>query len=191
MNVFKYLFFCLTFLSCCQNNSCDIEGLNIFQSQDTLRNVLLNGYYTQLNDRVGLSIFNNHVYIVRNIVNAAKDENIVIKIDLTDEFEVNESNSKMFDFKDSLGVVFGDLIILNQMQLPDNYDGVHIGQVSEGDTLWSKKISKYAVNKNASIYKNEFQNDIGENLLLASFKKALTKGVFFKNESGFYILLLQ
>src|SRR5690606_15982350 len=107
------------------------------------------------------------------------------------DIESNGMNKEIVILRKISVTGFGNLKIVSGKIQSDEYKSLRIGRVTERDTLWGEEISRDEIVNRTSAYINEFQEVIGRNLIEEEFEKDLNAGIFFKNDSGFYILIAE
>lgn len=187
MKFFSHVCFCFIFFSCAKEINID-DNQSEMQHTRVVSKALYDGYYKQLEDHIGLSVYNGKAFLLIN-----KDdtliENFALWLSFDSDIESNGMNKEIVILRKISVTGFGNLKIISGKIQSDEYKSLRVGRVTERDTLWGAEISHKEITKSASVYGNEFQGIIGRNVIEGEFEKDLQTGVFFKNESGFYILI--
>jgi hypothetical protein len=191
--IFSLLIF--TIISSCADNKEGTKEKSTNTNNDVLLNrALVNGYYTQLTDNIGLSAYNNKIYLLTGAENGFSEDVFLFHLVKRDHtFSNKDFKRDEYLISDSL---FNKFKSLSVIQLPMNrveFNEIRIGQYSRQEDLktkniWVNQISAKEIQARNSRYKNQFEDFINKNLINGSFKLSLQFGVFFKNNQGFNIL---
>ena len=196
-NLHKGIFLLLIFFF---GTSCNKTKDN--QSQNTqntpydilLNRALLNGYYFQQNENLGICFSNSMVYLLSDDKNVLGKGFVLfhfIKKDNT--FENRDFKASNYTLNDTLFNKFKNLHVVQAPLEYDNYLRIRIGQYirledGRAQNIWVKEIDVERIRNKNSFYKNEFQSQINKNILNETFEIGLQLGTFFKNSNGVYIL---
>ena len=191
--IFSLLIF--TIIISCSDNKVDTKEKSTNTKNDVLLNrALVNGYYTQLTDSIGLSVYNNKIYLLTGLKNGFSEDFFLLHFVKQDNTFFNK------DFKKDEYLVASNLFNkfkrLSVIQLPTvnvDFNKIRIGQYNRLEdmttrNIWVNEINVKEIKANNSHYYNQFEHLINKNLIQESFKLSLQFGSFFKNTQGFYIL---
>ena len=191
--IFSLLIF--TIISSCSDSKVGTKEKSTNTKNDVLLNrALVNGYYTQLTDSIGLSAYNNKIYLLTGAENGFSEDIFLFHLVKSDYTFLNKDFLKAeYTMAPSLFNKFKGLSVI---QLPVGgveFSEIRIGQYNRLDDLstkniWVNQINVKEIQANNSRYKNQFEDFINKNLVHETFKLSLQFGVFFKNTQGFNIL---
>ena len=181
-------------ISCANSENNAIGKSNNTKNDILLNRALVNGYYSQLTDSIGVSIYNNKIYMLSGAKNGFNKENFLLHFVKEDNTFVNK------DFKlsehqidSSLFNKFNKLSVLQIPIIDVDFKKIRLGQYirledKSTKNIWVKELRNNMINANNSCYNNQFKYLLNKNLIQESFELTLQFGTFFKNSHGFYIL---
>jgi len=198
MSKFKQILVVLilfSIISCKTENKNSKENITESSFEKSLKKELLKGFYTQINEDIGLLLFQNNIYYFNTSLNGFSNNKFLLHLIKQDNsFEAFDFFKDKYTVEDSLTPNFSNLEIIHRQVNFENYRGVRTGQFKrnpDGSTsnLWAKQVSIDDIFDKKESYKNQLKEEIGLNLLNENFLLALNHDVFFKNDFDFYILL--
>lgn len=195
MRELKNLFFILI----CVLFSCKGEKEEESQKQLTafdkmLKRALINGYYEQVDNDMGIAIYQDKMFILSNDRMHVKNNFLLHFLKEDKSFINKDFNFKNGIIKNSEFNLFKNLTIIKK-EIPDlDFKSIRIGQYfrdknGKPSNVWVKKIVKNKIKPSSKKYGNEFREQINLNILDEDFRKSLIVDKFFKNKRGDYILL--
>lgn len=192
MRHLKFLFLILVSVYSCQDKEKQTK-IDLSSTEKTLKRALLNGYYNQINENIGVSFYQNNLYMFSsNADGFSKDKFLLHLINQDGSFINKDFFKDGFLMNDSLSSAFSKVDVIQQNINFDQFKAIRIGQFKrnqDGSTSnsWAKEILIKDILNIANSYQNQLP--INTNLLNEDFKTDLRLGKFFKTKSDFYILL--
>ncbi|MGC1633602.1 MAG: hypothetical protein WA749_15945 [Gelidibacter sp.] len=191
MRHFKFIFLILVSFYSCQDKQKQTK-IDITTTERTIKRALLNGYYNQINENIGISLYQNNMYIFSSKEEGFSKDKFLLHLINQDESFINKDFYKdEFLINDSLSSVFSKVDVIQRNVNLEQYMGIRIGQFKRNpdqssSNIWSKEI----MTKEILDVINRYQNQLPiNNLINEDFKNHLQYGKFFKTKSDFYILL--
>lgn len=179
----------------CDNNTKEQFQNDKNTANDILLNrALLNGYYFQPNQNLGVCFYDSNIYLLFNNKTMINKEFALLHFIKEDNtFENRDFKVSDFVLNDSLFNKFNNLQVVRARIINSDYKKIRIGvyyRLEDGSAQnkWVREIDKEKINKQNSFYQNEFFSEINQNLIQESFDLSLKFGTFFQNAYGFYIL---
>lgn len=166
---------------------------NTTLTERTLKRALLNGYYTQINENIGISIYQNNIYCFSvNEKGFSKDKFLLHLIDENGSFVNKDFLKNNFTINDSLSVAFSKIDVIQKKINFENATAIRIGQfLPNEDKNFTKVWSREILTKDIINLKEKYKNQLPlkKNLISEDFKNDLKLGKFFKTRSDFYLLI--
>lgn len=186
------IFFILMFLFSCQDTQKQTKT-ELSSTEKNLKRALANGYYSQINDDVGVSFYQNNIYFFSTNDQGFSDDKFLLHLINQDRSFVNSDFFNTgFSINDSLSNMFVGIDVIQRTINYQNYKNIRIGQFKRNtdqstSNIWVKEILVNDILNLKENYKNQLPTK--ENLVNEEFFKHLRSGKFFKSSSDFYILL--
>lgn len=194
MNKLKYLI-CLFVLTYSCKEQEEKKAKPISYMERAIKQALLNGYFTKVNKNIGVSIYQDHIFILSSKQEGFSNKKFMFHlVNKNHSFENNDFSKEKFLLTDSLKGDFSKLSVIHQKINIEPYEELRIGQYSINNdktktNIWSKQILVDDILQRKQQYSNEYESVLNTNLLHIAFKSDLTNDKFFKTKSNFYILL--
>lgn len=190
---FSFLLLLVVFVYGCQDNQKPTKP-NLSNTEKTLKRALLNGYYSQITEDIGVSFYQNNMYVFSSNDKPFPNEKFLLHLVKSDgSFDNNDFFKNDFIISDSLSSDFATVNVLHKKINYEPYKRVRVGQFLRNPdqsttNIWVKEILTDDILKRKTTYENQLSTE--DNLINEDFKKNLRYGKFFKTNSDFYILLL-
>lgn len=181
------------FLFSCKTNKKDNNIIN--SEERSIQRALLNGYYSQIDDNIGVAIYQNNIYYFSNSPNGFSNDKFLLHLIKKDNsFDNKDFLKEKYVLNDSLKGNFSSLDIVNRRINIESYESIRIGQFKRNEDLstkniWVKQVKIQDINDQKEQYLNQFSKVLNKNLLNIDFEEDLTFGTFFKTNSDFYVLV--
>ncbi|MFD2563568.1 hypothetical protein [Aquimarina rubra] len=178
----------------CKNQKNDESKKSLTSFDKILKRALVNGYYEQINDDLGIIIYQEKIFVLSSSLDKVQNMFLLHFIKKDKGFVNRDFNFEPGMIKSSELNLFKNLVVI-QKDFPNvDFESVRIGQYIRNDkgepsNVWVRQIIKDKILTSSKRYKNEFKEQINLNILDEDFKKSLKTGKFFKNKWGDYILL--
>ena len=167
-----------------------------FTLENSIERALLNGYYTQINENIGVLIYQDIIYsFSRKPKGFSNDKFLLHLVKADNSFDNLDFFKENYTVNDSLTGIFTPLEIVKRKIINiEQYKSIRIGQFKRNQDgsvkhVWVKQTSVKDIFSIKEQYLNQFKPILKKNILNESFKKDLSFGAFFKTKSAFYILL--
>ena len=193
MNKLKYVIYIFVFFFSCKKKEKREKPINYIEH--SIKHSLLNGYFTKVNKNIGVSIYQDNIFIFSINKNGFSDDKFLFHLEREDQsFENYIFKKEKFLLNDSLKASFSALSIIHRKIKIEDYIDIIIGQIlivkdKTTKPIWSKQISIENILKKQNKYLNEYKSILDNNILNTEFKSDLLFGKFFKIKSNFYMLL--
>lgn len=186
------IFFILLFLFSCQDTQKQTKT-ELSTAEKNLKRALANGYYSQINDDIGVSFYQNNIYFFSTNDQGFSDDKFLLHLINQDRsFVNNDFVNNGFSINDSLSNSFANIDVIQRTINYQKYKSIRIGQFKRNpdqstSNIWAKEILVNDILNLKESYKNQLPTN--KNLVNEAFLKHLHYGKFFKSSSDFYILL--
>jgi len=193
MNKLKYVVYIFVFFFSCQKKEKKEKPINYIEH--SIKRSLLDGYFTKVNKNIGVSIYQDNIFIFSINKNGFSDDKFLFHLVSEDQsFDNYDFKKEKFLLNDSLKAGFSALSIIHRKIKIEDYRDIIIGQIltvkdKTTKNIWSKQISIENILKKQNKYLNEYKSILDNNILNSDFKSDLLFGKFFKIKSNFYMLL--
>lgn len=191
LKYFVLVFIC--FISCKTNEEKDTKNPNT--TEKTIKLALLNGYFTQINEKMWVSIYQDNIFYFSTKPNGFSEDKFLLHLIKDDNTFINNDFVKdKYVLSDSLKGAFSSLEIIKRKINIEPYKFIRIGQFKRNEdqsttNTWVKVIPVKDIMDFKEQYSNQFIQILNKNLLNNKFENDLVFGKFFKTKSDLYILL--
>ncbi|MBZ0297274.1 MAG: hypothetical protein K8L99_32240, partial [Anaerolineae bacterium] len=183
------------FFISCINLEKDLTEKSGNTKNDTLLNrAIVNGYYFQVSENLGICIYNNRIYYLTSAETGFSEDNFMLHFVKENNTFINKDFiGRNYLINDTLFNKFKRLSIIEAPLVRDDYKILRTGQyvrLADNSTqnIWVKEIPVSDLEADVSLYNNQFMDTVGKNIIAESFELSLQTGTFLKNTHGFYIL---
>ena len=128
MNKLKYVVYIFVFFFSCQKKEKKEKPINYIEH--SIKRSLLDGYFTKVNKNIGVSIYQDNIFIFSINKNGFSDDKFLFHLVSEDQsFDNYDFKKEKFLLNDSLKAGFSALSIIHRKIKIEDYRDIIIGQI--------------------------------------------------------------